>query len=242
LPDLVAADELQGSTCVVIDVLRATTTITYALATGAARVIPCLEVDEAHRLASQVQPRPLLGGERGGVRIKDFDLGNSPSEYAAQRVTGKTLVFTTTNGTKAMQRARQAKRVLLGAFVNFGAVTAALSNVESIQVLCAGTQNQITREDVLLAGAIVDRLGTAAPSTLNDSARIAQAAWREVARGAESPQQLGEILSRELRDTQGGRNLIHLGLEADLIDCAAIDRFAFAPELDLQTWEIRKPF
>jgi 2-phosphosulfolactate phosphatase len=237
LPELAAPDDLRGATCVVIDVLRATTTIAYALAAGVETVIPCLEVEEARSVAVRL-PAPLLGGERGGVRIEGFDLANSPAECTSQRVAGRYLVFTTTNGTKAMQRAKCAKRVLLAAFVNLSAVVDALRGEQTIHVLCAGTQNQITREDVLLAGAIVGGLSGIASWELNDSARIAQAAWRELASHADRQRRLSEVLATKLRDTQGGRNLIRLGLEADLRDCADVDRFGFVPELDLVNWRI----
>jgi 2-phosphosulfolactate phosphatase len=197
-------------------------------------------VEEARELARRYSPRALLGGERAGVRIKGFDLGNSPTEHTAERVTGRTIVFTTTNGTKAMQRARQAQRVLLGAFTHLSVLAKQLRAADSIQILCAGTQNQITREDVLLAGALVDRLTQPIEPPLNDSARIAWAAWREFTSRAASLENLSKLLATELRDTQGGRNLIRLGLEADLSDAASIDRFDFAPILDVRSWRITK--
>ncbi len=98
----------------------------------------------------------VLGGERKGCRIEGFDLGNSPSEYTPETVGGKTLVFTTTNGTKAMLCCRQAEHVLLGSFVNFLAVGRELSTLRRpIHLLCAGTRGQITREDAALAGSLV---------------------------------------------------------------------------------------
>ena len=128
---------------VVIDLLRATTTITYALAAGAERVIPCGEMDEALRIREELagrQPKvaALLGGERGGLKIEDFDLGNSPGEFTAERVAGRTIVFTTTNGTRAMLHCRQAERVLLGALVNLRAV-AASAYTEDMHILSRHT-------------------------------------------------------------------------------------------------------
>jgi 2-phosphosulfolactate phosphatase len=155
LPQLTTPEALAGQTVVVIDVLRATTVITTALAAGARRVIPCLEVDEARQIAARLPKNEvLLGGERHGLPIEGFDLGNSPADYTAERVAGRTLVFTTTNGTQAMRQCHQARRVLIGAFVNLRAVVAALTESESVHLLCAGTNGAITREDVLLAGAI----------------------------------------------------------------------------------------
>src|SRR5262245_9024917 len=102
-PELFQSGDLHDGVAVVIDVLRASTTIVQALAAGALAVIPCSEVDEAERLAARFRPgTALLGGERKGVRIAGFDLGNSPGEYTPAVLRGKTLIFTTTNGTRAL--------------------------------------------------------------------------------------------------------------------------------------------
>src|SRR5687768_3032349 len=115
LPELTSPEELAGGVVVVIDVLRASTTITYALAAGARELIPCLEIDDARAAATKLPPaQVVLGGERQGLPIAGFDLGNSPRDYTPERVGGKTVVFTTTNGTKAMLQCRQAARVLIG--------------------------------------------------------------------------------------------------------------------------------
>jgi 2-phosphosulfolactate phosphatase len=235
-------DELHQATAVVIDLLRASTTICFALAAGAREIIPCLEVDEARRLAAGIAPWPLLGGERGGVQIEGFDLGNSPDEYRPEKVAGRTIVFTTTNGTKAMLACRGARRVLIGSFVNLSAVCAQLNPNQPTHLICAGTESRITREDVLCAGAIVDRLTTwelVIARDLNDEARIARDAWRETMRGLEidDPGAI-ETLARTLRDTRGGRNLVALGLERDIDAAAQIDRFPIVPELDTKSWHI----
>ena len=101
LPRLVDPAELAGSVCVVIDVLRATTTMTHALAAGAREIAPCLEVADAERLAASMnRAEYVLGGERDGIKIAGFDFGNSPSEYSPAAIGGKTVIFTTTNGTR----------------------------------------------------------------------------------------------------------------------------------------------
>jgi 2-phosphosulfolactate phosphatase len=123
LPALVDPVELEGKAVVVIDVLRATTTIVHALAAGTSEVAPCEEIEDAKKLAATLGSKAVLSGEREGLPIPGFDLGNSPAEFTRDRVAGKTLVFTTTNGTRAMHRCRHAARVLLGAFVNFSTAT-----------------------------------------------------------------------------------------------------------------------
>ncbi len=274
LPDLTTPEALAGGTVVVIDVLRASTVIVHALAAGACEVIPCLEIEDAPQVAARLpQGQAILGGERGGLPIAGFDLGNSPGEYTAERVSGKTVVFTTTNGTRAMQQCRQAKRVLIGALVNASAVVAALSADDHVHLLCAGTRGEITREDVLVAGLLADRLLTTLPgsalpaemgpvvpalvagrsggtaidvatarhkagSYLNDEARIALDCYRSSAPSAGANAQIAAELGRQLRHTQGGRNLIALGLEGDIDEAAQINRFEVVPRLDVKRWSI----
>lgn len=237
LPSLVTSEQFAGTTAVVIDVLRATTTIAHALGAGATSVVPCLDVEEARQLAEKLGSTSILGGERGGARIAGFALGNSPAEYTPQNLAGKTLVFTTTNGTRAMQHARQAERVFLAAFVNFSAICRELSGRQRVAILCAGTDGQITREDTLLAGAIVDEWLQATSGEggeLNDQAEIAADAWRALVRDIRS----GTPLASHLRSSLGARNLIELGMERDIEIAAQIDQFDFVPELDLAAWQI----
>ncbi|MCA9122214.1 MAG: 2-phosphosulfolactate phosphatase [Planctomycetaceae bacterium] len=236
LPELVDDGQLTDKTVVVIDVLRATTTIAHAIAAGAICVIPCLEVDEARRLKSRLGDDTLLGGERGGKRIEGFDFGNSPSEYTPTSVGGKTLIFTTTNGTRAMKTAERAARVVLAGFVNLSAVCDSLATEEVIEIVCAGTNRKITREDVLLAGAIAEQLGRVeAGSAMNDQATIAIESWTRFTREmAENKLPLHE----SLRNSYGARNLIEIGLERDIEIAAQLDKLEAVPELDLARWRI----
>ena len=151
LPASFEPEQLRGGVAVVIDVLRASTTIVHALEAGARDVIPCLEVDDARAAASKLAPgEVVLGGERGGVLIEGFDYGNSPLEYTPDRVAGKTVVFTTTNGTRAVLQSRLADRVVIGAFANVGAVAGQLAGRQRIHLVCAGTRGEYGRDDVLL--------------------------------------------------------------------------------------------
>lgn len=236
LPGLVTPEELAGSTVVVVDILRATTTIAYALAAGAAKVVPLLEVDRALAMKSEIGAAGVLGGERGGKKIPGFDLGNSPGEYTRNSVGGKTVLFTTTNGTRALEMCRQASRVLLGSFANFSSVCREVAELERLDILCAGTDSQITREDVLFAGAVIDDLHRRGGTVLtNDQADIACDAWRAATLDFGGPKPLAEFL----RASTGGRNLIEIGHERDIEIAAQIDKFEVLPELDLKSWEIR---
>jgi 2-phosphosulfolactate phosphatase len=236
LPALLDPQELAGKTVVVVDVLRATTTVIHALAAGATEVIPCLEVEQAHRIAPEVGALAILGGERGGQAIPGFDLGNSPAEYTREKVRGKTIVFTTTNGTRALLQCKSASCVLLGAFVNFSAVCRELAGADDIGILCAGTDGQITREDVLFAGAVVDDLAGRRKCLLNDQAEIAADAWRAAVRVLTD-----RPLGVTLRNSRGGRNLIEIGQESDIDLAAQLDRFDIVPQLNLAAWRIRLP-
>lgn len=250
LPSLIEADALNGGTAVIVDILRASSTMITALQNGATRVIPCGTTEEAFRLRDQSpQESILLGGERGGVKIQGFDFGNSPAEYNTSAVAGRTVVFTTTNGTKAILKASTAATILIGAFLNRAAITDRLRReLRSTHLICAGTDGVVTGEDVLFAGAVVDQLmdhntpdgedSVSAGWTLNDSAVMAWSLWRktvaDIAQGnAENPTQvLSERLTQAMRNTQGGRNLVSLGYNSDISLCSQLDQFGIIPELD----------
>ncbi len=242
LPELTSAEELRGATVVMIDVLRSSSTITEALAAGVREVIPCVELEEVRIRGADLPREELaLGGERGGVKIDLFDLGNSPTEYTAGTVGNKTLLFTTTNGMKALRLAREAYEVLIGAPVNLSAICDAVSETRNVHLLCAGTNGEISREDVLAAGAITYKLTRdeeTAPE-INDAANLARAAWRAVVASAfAAGESLSARLAHEFRATRGGQNLLRLGLEEDLVTCAEIDRHTVVPQLDLNQWRI----
>lgn len=233
LPDFVSDRALAGRTVIVIDILRATTTITQALVAGARTLIPCLEVEDARHLAAGIAGA-VLGGERGGRRIDRFDLGNSPAEYTPASVGGRTVVFTTTNGTRAMQRCRQASRVLMGTFQNLSAMVGKVREVRDLALVCAGTNGNVTEEDRLFAGAVVDRLAIDSPDTraLNDEAFLAARLWRTLGSGRDHAS-----LLRFLLDSRGGRNLVELGMADDVAFAARIDVTDLVAELRVDLWQ-----
>jgi 2-phosphosulfolactate phosphatase len=223
LPELAPAGALAGGIAVVIDVLRATTTIVHALIAGCTAVRPCAEVEEAQALAGEMRVgRVLLAGERGGAPLPGFDLGNSPSEYTPKVCKGCTLVLTTTNGTHALLRAAEAERVLVAAFVNFSAVCEQLrQDARPVHIVCAGTEGEIATEDTLLAGALVDDLTQAGEVRLNDAARLA---W-------DCFENHGAMLQGALEVSRGGAILKGLGYDDDIRAACLVDRFAVVPEL-----------
>lgn len=261
LPDHVEPGELAGTVVVVLDVLRATTVMARALDAGADAVIPCLEIEDALETARQLErgPEPaaaLLGGERGGLPIPGFDLGNSPDDYTPARCRGRTLVVTTTNGTRAILASIRggARRVLAASLVNRAATAELLAawartptpatapetptdpsaSPLRIHMMCAGTEGRTSWEDALGAGAlavaIAERLETPPRRSLhlaNDEALLATRAWRDVE--ANLPRR---PLASVLREGRGGRNVVRIGLESDFPAVAALDSVELAVLLD----------
>jgi 2-phosphosulfolactate phosphatase len=229
-----------GGIAVVIDVLRASTTIVTALAHGAAGVRPVLTVEVARALAASFGSGVLLGGERGGLRIDGFDLGNSPLEYSRARVAGRRIVITTTNGTAAVDACTDASEVLIGAIVNRAAAAARARELavahgtSNIHLVCAGTDGEVTEEDRLAAGAILDaagRLPGGSDDTLDASATAALETFRGVLSAAADTGAAVAIIAA-FATSRGGRNLIELGMRADLPAAAAIDSLRVVPRLD----------
>lgn len=180
--------DLRQTVCVVFDVLRATSTMVTALANGAREIIPVSEIAEAVALR-QARPDLLLAGERDGIRILrhltggvDFDLGNSPREFTRERVAGRTIVMTTTNGTRALQACRGARRVLVGSFLNLGAVAdwLARERPQDLLLVCSGTGEEAAYEDMLGAGALCDVVWTQySGNKVADSAQMARKIFQQ---------------------------------------------------------------
>ncbi len=175
--------KLDDTVCVVFDVFRATSSMVTALANGADAIIPVGEIPEALAI-KQKNPAVLLAGERDGVRIRaaltggtDFDLGNSPREFTREKVAGKTIVMTTTNGTRALRSCAHAKTVLIGSFLNLKATANFVlrANPENLLLICSGTYEQTAYEDALGAGALCDLLwSNLDQNQVSDSAKMAR--------------------------------------------------------------------
>lgn len=242
LPQEIDERELADSTVIVVDLLRATTTICCALSAGAPEVVPFRTIEETLAAAAKAgRNNVLLGGERGGQRIEGFDLGNSPSEYTPKSVRGRPVYITTTNGTQAFFHARLARRVVGGALVNLSAIVASVQDEPRIDILCAGTNGSSTFDDTLAAGAVVSRFRgiSKARGRMDDNAIFAVKCWATVQNAASlTGRSVSEELPKFLRGSDGGRNLIDVGLERDLADCAQIDHLSIVPELDVQQWRI----
>ncbi len=209
------------TTAVVIDVLRATSVIATAIANGATKIVTTETISEAHQIAL-VAEKPLLCGERHCQRIEGFELGNSPAEYDRSTVSGRTLVMTTTNGTRALAAANAFARVLTASFLHLQSVIESLAGQAKVHLICAGTDGQVTEEDALLAGALIERCRKRYGATLHNSgARAALSMW-QAATISPAAGEIPEII-QALLDSLGGRNLQAAGHVQDIYLCGQQD-------------------
>jgi 2-phosphosulfolactate phosphatase len=241
LPSLIDPDSLQNRTVVVVDVLRATTTIIHALHNGCQQVLPQPSIEAALARHQAFNGTSLIGGERGGRIVDGFHHGNSPIEYTPEVIANKTLILTTTNGTVAMEHCRSANRILIGAMVNLGAVARLVEDDPCVTVVCSGTDRRITSEDVIFAGALIERLIQNRQSAgktigrLTDMAMIAMNHWQNTQRLVNDDKPLAEFF----RTAGGGINLVKIGNDHDIVFAAKIDTLPVVPELNLDDWSIR---
>ncbi len=209
--------DLSGTTCVVFDVLRATSSMITALANGAAEIFPAKTIEEARALREKM-PDALLGGERHGERIEGFDLGNNPFEYAAH--SGRRIISTTTNGTIALRACERAGRVLVGALLNLAALRDELARSRPADVLlvCAGTFETFALEDAIAAGLLAAEFPDA---DLTDAAAATVATARSFATPLEG-----------LLAARNGRALVAKGWRDQIEWCAQASRFGAIGAMD----------
>lgn len=217
---------LAGATVIVIDVLRASTTLATALEHGAAEVLAVAGLDEAREVAAELvtrrRPKPLLAGERGCLKPAGFDLGNSPAEMTPAAVAGRTLVASTTNGTRALLAAGEARVLLLGAFVNLSATADRVVEEDEgdVAIVCAGVDGQAAYDDVAAAGAFVAALAARGDFELDDGSKVALPCAPERMTSA-------AVFARISRSGPAGR-LEALGLGDDVKAASRVDVFGRA--------------
>jgi 2-phosphosulfolactate phosphatase len=210
-------------TYVVIDILRASTTICTALANGAREVIPFGTVDEARNARERDEwHNALLCGEREAKKLPGFDLGNSPTDYTPEVVGGRSLLFASTNGSVAMATAPAKATVLVGGLVNTTAVADKIAELDQTTVIaCSGKFGQFALEDAVGAGAIISKLWERAEGLelVDDGAMAAQAIW----------DQYKEDPSVAMWQCRHGMYLIQMGFGSDLSLCSAVDSHSVVP-------------
>jgi 2-phosphosulfolactate phosphatase len=224
LPQDVPAQFCMNKTAVVIDVLRATTTIITALYNGARNVIPVAEVEEAAMITRNYPIRErLLAGEREAVLIDGFDLSNSPVEFTADKVRDKVIIMTTTNGTGAIQ-ATEAAQVLVSGFVNAAATGRyAAAQGRDVALICAGTLGRFSLEDHLAAGAVIKAVREAGVTVEMDDLSLASLCLYMSHR-------TGETMHELLAHTKHYQRLDELGFAADLDHCLMQDSMPVVAE------------
>ena len=212
----------RDATAIVIDVLRATTTLTVALANGATRVIPAGTVEEGFALRRE-HPGALLCGEREGLLIPGYDLGNSPLEYASQRVAGRELIFASTNGSQALRLAERARRRMIAAFVNAGAVVESVAGASEVWLLASGKLGRFSLEDSACAGWLIRALAARGFAAEGPAALLASSLAPGDAAGVRAT----------LEGSSHGRYLRSLGgaFARDVEFCARLDLIGAAFEV-----------
>jgi 2-phosphosulfolactate phosphatase len=216
---------LDGVAAVVVDVLRATTTVVAACSAGCRRIVPVASPEAAMAFARGFSPgKALLAGERAGERIAGFDLGNSPLEFTAERVAGSTIVLTTTNGTAAMLAAAAAPVAAVAALSNVGAAGRwALAQERDVTLLCAGEEGAFSLEDAVCAGLLVGRLAAAAPGC-----RLTDAALAALRLGERYAPRLGQLAE----DSSWGRRLVANGRGSDVAVCLRLGGSEIVPRFE----------
>ena len=217
-------DELYftGKTTVVIDVLRASSTIVTALQNGAKEVVPVATVEFAVKVSGGMfGGQTLLGGERNTKKIEGFALGNSPLEYSADIIAGKSLILYTTNGSKAVVKAKFSENLFICSFLNLNAVARHLVKLDTdFEILCAGRPNAFSMEDTVCAGKLIseiERLNGSAE--LSDSSKAASALSKS----------FGKSIVKMLKETEHGKILVENGFDEDISYCAKLNASEAVP-------------
>lgn len=233
-PDAIDELQLRDKNVVVIDVLRASTTIVTALANGAKEIIPVSSVESAVKISGNLFGDViLLGGERNGKLIEGFNLSNSPQEYTEEVVKNKSIIFSTTNGSQAMVKSRYARNLVIGCFVNVSRVVEFMREINAdFSIICAGKQGAFCIEDAVCTGMIIHKFDEA----IDDDLSLSDAALASVTLFENYEK---NILSM-LKKSSHGQYLSEIGFGDDLKICAGIDTCAVLPVLSGNVIKLRK--
>ncbi|WP_160670243.1 2-phosphosulfolactate phosphatase family protein [Clostridium sp. C8-1-8] len=222
---IISADDIRpelikNKVVVVIDMLRATSVITTALANGAEKVIPVLTVEESFKIAESLNNEVILGGERRAVKIDGFHMSNSPLEYTKQEVEGKTVILSTTNGTKAINNCLEADKIYIGCMLNAKAVADKLIELDKDVVFVnAGTLGKFSIDDFICAGYMIKCISENSNSIISDLAFTAKYVYDN-----------NNNVLDYIKNARHYEVLKSLNLEADIQYCVKKDLFSIVPE------------
>ncbi len=223
LPVSLGSDAISSTSVVVIDVLRATSVIVHAISQGAPEILPVNTVEEAFQAVKHFpEGTALLGGERGSRKIGGFDLGNSPREYIAEKVKGRSIILTTTNGTKAFHCVSSGRKVMAGSFFNIGAIARQCLDLgNDLLIYPSGDEGNFSLEDTVCGGMLIDRILMEAQRDvfLTDASRSALILY----------QRFKENLIEAFHLSTHGRELIERGFGEDLAYCIQTDITGMVP-------------
>lgn len=218
------SDALLDRTVVVIDVLRATSVVVQAISQGALEILPSASVEEAFQMAKAFpQGSVCLCGERESRKVAGFDLGNSPREYVAERVKKKKLILATTNGTKAFHLVSCGKEILVGSFLNIGAVARrCLELAGDLLIFPSGDEGNFSLEDTVCGGMLIELIANSRKKSicLTDASECARILY----------QRFKDSLLEVFYLSHHGKELVDRGFEDDLFYCGQIDITSLVPE------------
>lgn len=217
-PDLMHLYSVEDKSVVVVDILRATSSMTTAFAHGIESIYPVAKLEDCRAMKTKGY---LIAGEREGEKVADFDLGNSPFEYMAESLKGKRIAFTTTNGTQAIAKSIGAKEIIIGAFLNLSAVAEHLiKSNNNILIVCAGWKGKVNLEDTVFAGALVEKLKNHFTNAC-DAPLMARRLYTAAK----------DNMAKFLSESSHVRRLNKLNIHEDMEFCLTTDKYFIVPTL-----------
>ncbi|MBU5453941.1 2-phosphosulfolactate phosphatase [Caproiciproducens sp. MSJ-32] len=224
---------LKDKIVIIIDMLRATSVITTAINNGAKEIIPILTVEEAYKKKEELKAigiEALLGGERNAIKIEGFDFTNSPLEYTKERVNEKTIILTTTNGTRAINLSKNAKKIFIASMLNAKAVVAELKKEkEDIVFINAGTNGEFSMDDYICSGYMISLLSKECSCNLSDISKMAKLIYEN-----------NNNIIDFIKEAKHYNILKSLNLEKDLYYCVKKDIIKIVPYYNKSTNSIKK--
>lgn len=215
-------EDLRGKSAVIIDILRASSSIITGMSNGAKKIIPVGDMNDAMKIATTMDQKDyLLCGEKNGSKVEGYHLGNSPLEYTPEKISGKTLIFSSTNGTKAIKKAALANEIYIGGFLNQQSILNALKqHDDEIVLICSGWQGRLSFEDILFAGALIHEItGGQLPAGAKDGTKVAFGLFEK----------FGDDLTGHVRNSDHARRLAKIVPTDDVEFCCTVNKFDVLP-------------